>query len=290
MAGSNMKDIKRRIKSVESTMQITKAMQLVASSKLRKAKERADKARPFYNTLYDTICEIVSESSDFASSYIKKRKLKNALLVVIAGDRGLAGGFNTNILKLSLNHAEELAEKGMTVSICAIGKKAADFYAKKEYKLVQKHVGISETLKIYDAMNIADTLVDGFLGGTYDKVELFYNGFLNALSQETKIVEMLPLSIDTFKKKEKATQLITYDPSPEAVFNSLMPKYVSGILYGAIVDSFAAEQAARRNAMESASDNAKEMIDSLSLMYNRARQAAITQEITEIVSGVQANG
>ncbi len=287
MASANMKDIKRRIKSVESTMQITKAMELVASSKLRKAKEKADKARPFFNTLYETMREIAADNNDFSSAFTKKRKTNAVLLIVIAGDRGLAGGFNGNVLKMAFNRAKEISESGASIKILAIGKKSVDFFEKRGFELVERYVGISEALSIYSSMSIADLLVDRYQKNEFDKVELFYSTFLSALSQEPKSVVVLPVEFEKYSDG-KARQLTTYDPSPEVVFNDIVPKYIAGLLFGAIVDSFAAEQASRRTAMESASDNAGEMIDNLSLIYNRARQATITQEITEIIGGAQA--
>lgn len=286
MASSNMKDIKRRIKSVESTMQITKAMELVASSKLRKAKERADRARPFFDTLYETMCEISAGTSDFSSVYMKKREIKAVLLVVIAGDRGLAGGFNSNILKLAYRRAKSLSEEGKKVRILAIGKKSVDFFEKREFEVRGEYADIGESITMYSAMDIITTVVDFYMKAECDSVEMFYTSFLTTLSQEPKSLTLLPFSIEK-KSDGKAVEMTEYEPSAEAVFDNIVPKYLAGILFGAVVDSFAAEQAARRTAMESASDNAGDIIDHLSLMYNRARQSSITQEITEIVGGAQ---
>lgn len=284
MASANMKDIKRRIKSVESTMQITKAMELVASSKLRKAKQKADKARPFFNTLYDTMCKITSDCRNIKSPFTTKRAVKSVLMVVIAGDRGLAGGFNANVLKPALKKAVEYKSLGIDVKILPIGKKAVEFFEKREYKLMGKYLGIGEIMSIYKAMTIADTIVHYYCDKEFDKVELYYTTFISALSQEAKTMEILPF-VPQKREESKAIVLTEYEPSPEDVFNDIVPKYLSGLIFGAVVDSFASEQAARRTAMESASDNASDMIDDLSLIYNRARQATITQEISEIVSG-----
>ena len=287
MAASNMKDIKRRIKSIESTMQITKAMQLVASSKLRKAKERADNARLFFDTLYETMCEIAKNAPEFSSVYTKKREIRTVLMIVIAGDRGLAGGFNSNILKLAYRRAKEISETGKTVEIVAIGKKSVEYFEKREFTLRAKYSEIAEGMDIYDAADIVDTIMGHYSNALCDSIELFYTSFLNTLTQETKSYVLLPLEVDKNRNDGKATSLTEYEPSAEAVFDSIVPRYISGILFGAVVDSFAAEQAARRTAMESASDNAGEIIGELQLVYNRARQASITQEITEIVGGSQ---
>lgn len=292
MASGNMKDIKRRIKSVESTMQITKAMELVASSKLRKAKEKADNARPYFNALYDTMCEIQSENPGFFSQYTKKRDAKTVLLVVIAGDRGLAGGFNANVLKLAQARIDEL--KGTSeVKILAIGKKSVEYFTKRGCDLLGSYPNIAESLKIHHAADISDIIMQKFVSGEIDRVELFHTEYVSPLLQQAEALAMLPMDVHSGKdsddkEKSKVRELPVYEPSPESVFDAIVPKYITGMIFCAVVDSFASEQAARRIAMENASDNAGEMISGLSLMYNRARQASITQEITEIVGGAAA--
>ncbi|MBQ8780860.1 MAG: ATP synthase F1 subunit gamma [Oscillospiraceae bacterium] len=287
MASGNMKSIKRRIKSVESTLQITKAMEVVSSSKLRKAKDKADKARPFFDALYETMCEIQSENPGFLSPFTKNREVKSVMLIVIAGDRGLAGGFNSNINKLAEARLKELEADGCKTSLITIGKKAGEYFTKRNYNVVKSYVNVGEDLKIHHAASIADDVVTPYLNGDIDRVELFNTEFVSQLVQQPQSLPILPVEIKQTEEK-KLREIPIYEPSPEAVFNAIVPKYISGIIYGAVVDSFAAEQAARRTAMENASDNANEMISHLSLVYNRARQASITQEITEIVGGSAA--
>ncbi len=284
MASSNMKDIKRRIKSVESTRQITKAMELVASSKLRKAKEKADSSKPFFNTLYETMREIVSSDNTFDSIYTRNRLNNVTLIVVIGGDRGLAGGFNANVLKLAQQRCDELKGKSEVV-VLPVGRKAVEYFEKRDFKIMTRYENIAENLTIYGALSIADKIIDVYNKDKIGRVELFYTDCVSPLLQEARRMPLIPLDIEPEKEYKGLTD---YDPSPEEVFDALMPKYMAGVLFGAIIDSFAAEQAARRTAMENATDNANEMISDLSLMYNRARQAAITQEITEIVSGASA--
>ncbi|MGN0586329.1 MAG: ATP synthase F1 subunit gamma [Oscillospiraceae bacterium] len=284
MASGNMKSIKRRIKSVESTLQITKAMEVVSSSKLRKAREKADAARPFFNALYETMCEIQNENPGFLSPYTKKRDGSRVMLVVIAGDRGLAGGFNSNITKLVESRIKEL--EGSEIKILAIGKKAAEYFNKHGYDVVKSYVNIGQELRINHAASVADDIVVPYLKGEIDRVELFSTEYVSPLVQQAQYLPILPVEISDDRIKSR--ELPVYEPSPEAVFNDIVPKYITGIIYGAVVDSFAAEQAARRTAMENASDNANEMISHLSLVYNRARQSSITQEITEIVGGASA--
>lgn len=283
MATANMKDVKRRIKSVESTRQITKAMELVASSKLRRAKERALAAQPFFAAVYDTMAD-VSRDHVFSSIYTKKEMLKTTLLIVIAGDRGLAGGFNHNVLKLALEKANEQKADGYTVKIMTVGKKAVEYFRKRDFEVLDEYPGIAESINVYDSLDIAENVIARFRLGEFDRVEIVYTTFVSALTQEPVHMPILPVKQMISGSGEKKSLMI-YDPSPEEVFDGLIPQYMSGILYAAIVDSFASEQAARRTAMESASDNADEMIENLSLMYNRARQGQITQELTEIASG-----
>lgn len=285
MASSNMKDIKRRIKSVESTKQITNAMQLVASSKLRKAKEKADNSKPFFNAMYETMCEIVKEDATFSSIYTRKRKVDTTLMVVIAGDRGLAGGFNANVIKLAQKRYDEIVKSGQDAVILPIGKKAIEYFEKRKFKIMTRYENIGESITVYGAMSIADKIIDVYNKDKVDRVELFFTDCVSPLVQQEKYMPIIPVDIQHDKTNISVTN---YEPSAEEVFDSLIPRYIAGILFGAIVDSFAAEQAARRIAMENATDNATEMINNLSLVYNRARQAAITQEITEIVGGANA--
>lgn len=276
-----MKDVKRRIKSVESTMQITKAMQLVASSKLRRAKERALAAQPFFASLYDTMSDISNDPA-FTSVYTKKKVLRSTLFVVVAGDRGLAGGFNSNVLKLAAQKIKELTDKKEKVSVIAVGRKAVEFCEKRGYDVVGRFPQVAESLSILDAEDIADEIIENFRCGYYDQVDMIYTTFVSALTQTPVAVSVLPITDISTGVKSKS--LIEYDPSPKEVFDGLIPQYLTGLIFAAVVDSFASEQAARRTAMESASDNAEEMINNLSLLYNRARQAQITQELTEISS------
>lgn len=285
MASGNMKLIRRRIKSVESTMQITKAMQLVASSKLRRAKERADKARPYFNALYETMSEISAENPGFLSPFKGAKENGRTLLVIIAGDRGLAGGFNSSIFKLADAHIEELGGIGQ-VEIMAVGKKACEYYIKRKYTMFAAYSQIAENIKIHDTAEFADEIVAAYTHGRFKAVDIFYTNYVSPITQTAAMLPILPIDIP--QEERKLREIPVYEPSAAAVFNHIVPRFISGMLYGAVIDSFASEQAARRNAMENASDNAEIMIDDLSLSYNRARQAAITQEITEIVGGANS--
>ena len=280
-----MKEIKTRIKSVESTKQITKAMELVSSSKFRKAKEKAESARPYFNTLYNTVQDIAKNTSNSKNVFLKERKVNNVCYIVIAGDRGLAGGYNSNILKAVIAH-----NKLATGKIIPVGKKAKESLSKRGYEVID-YIESVEKCVYEDANRVAQTAMEAYKNGEVDEVNLVYTEFISALSQEPKIVKLLPVTIDntnTEKEVKKGKAAVQYLPSADAVLGYVLPKYVSGSVYGAIAESFASEQAARRTAMESATDNANEMISTLELVYNRARQAAVTQEISEIVGGAAA--
>ena len=280
-----MKENKTRIKSVESTKQITKAMELVSSSKFRKAKERAESARPYFNTLYNTVQDIAKNTSNSRNVFLKERKVNNVCYIVIAGDRGLAGGYNSNILKAVIAH-----NKLGTGKVITVGKKAKESLGKRGYEVID-YIESVEKCAYEDANRVAQTAMEAYKNGEVDEVNLVYTEFISALSQEPKIVKLLPVTIDntnTEKEVKKGKAAVQYLPSADAVLGYVLPKYVSGSVYGAIAESFASEQAARRTAMESATDNANEMISKLELVYNRARQAAVTQEISEIVGGAAA--
>ena len=280
-----MKEIKTRIKSVESTKQITKAMELVSSSKFRKAKERAESARPYFNTLYNTVQDIAKNTSNSRNVFLKERKVNNVCYIVVAGDRGLAGGYNSNILKAVIAH-----NKLGTGKVITVGKKAKESLGKRGYEVID-YIESVEKCVYEDANRVAQTAMEAYKNGEVDEVNLVYTEFISALSQEPKIVKLLPVTIDntnTEKEVKKGKAAVQYLPSADAVLGYVLPKYVSGSVYGAIAESFASEQAARRTAMESATDNANEMISKLELVYNRARQAAVTQEISEIVGGAAA--
>ena len=278
-----MKLIKRRIKSVSSTMQITKAMELVSSSKLRRAKERAEAGRPFFEKQYELLSELAASKKDFKSVYTEKREVKSSLYIVISGDRGLAGGYNSNILKMALNDSKEAGN----VKFIAIGKVAVEFFAKRGAEIVAEYPLLAENAKVADCGDIATVAAEMFKNGEVDAVRLYYTAFVSPLVQEPSSLDVLPVYKPESETAGFATP-IHYDPSPEAVFGRMIPRFVSSLLISAVRESYASEQAARRNAMENATDNAEKMTEELSLRYNRARQEKITNEINEIVSGANA--
>lgn len=278
MSASSMKIIKNRIKSIRSTMQITKAMELVASSKMRAAMEREERSKPYFTILRETLDDIAKDNKDFTSVFTREREGRTCR-IVIAGDRGLAGGYNHNLFKsLDVNEND---------IIFPIGKKAAEYFNDSEIYTAEyvkaADVGLS------DCHAIGKILAGAYERGEFSRLTLSYTSFVNVLTQEPKTVNMLPINVKNTEEgiKNINYSLIIYEPNAEEAFRGIIPSYLSGMIYGAVSESVASELSARRNAMESATDNASAMIDNLSLEYNRARQASITQELTEIVSGAE---
>ena len=280
MAGVSTKEIKNRIRSMESTKQITKAMEMVAASKLRRAQAQVLNSRPYFETLYATIHDIVDSNRDFSSPYLMNRGEKKAAYIVIAGDRGLAGGYNSNILKLVM---AQITDKDAVV--LPIGKKAVDYFKTHNVPMLTTNYAEAEKMSLGDCFPVAKTMSKGYLAGEFDEVYVAYTNFVSVLSQTPGSLRLLPLLREETGKEGTVSTDILYEPDCTEVFNAIVPEYLGGILYGALCESRASEQAARRTAMDSATQNADEMIADLSLQFNRARQAAITQEITEIVAG-----
>lgn len=280
MAGVSTKEIKTRIRSMESTKQITKAMEMVASSKLRKAQNQVLSSRPYFEILYAAVNDIVDADNDLSSVYLKPTEGHKPLYVVIAGDRGLAGGYNSNVCKLV---QQEIA--GKDAAVLPIGKKAVEFFKARQIPLLEYDYPEAASVTIGDCFSLAKRLCSLFREGTYDSLVVAYTNFVSVLSQTAGTLQMLPLPRHETRRDGTPRQVTVYEPSSEEVFEAIIPEYLGGILYGALCESRASEQAARRTAMDSATKNAEEMIGDLSLKFNRARQAAITQEITEIVAG-----
>lgn len=280
-----MQDIQRRIKSVGSTKQITKAMELVSSAKLRRSREKLERTRPYFNTIVRSIQDILKTTTGIRHPYLEKREVKKSAYIIVTADRGLAGGYNANVLRLAEGQFKDNKEN---TTLIIVGQKGRDYFKRRGYNIGGEFLHISESPEYSDASKIGKLVVSLYKDKEVDEVKLIYTHFLSAISQEAKMLQLLPAeNIKGDDTKEKTT-LVEYEPSPEEVLDYLIPKYVESALYGALIESSASEQGARRTAMQSATDNANEMIDSLKLSYNRARQASITQEIAEIVGGAEA--
>ena len=283
MAGVSMKDIKSRIKSMESTKQITKAMEMVATSKLRGAQERALTSRPYFEALYETMHDIADANTDLSSVYVQQPRGEKVCVVVVAGDRGLAGGYNSNVLKLAMSRME-----GKDAVVLPVGKKALDYFRSHNMPLLSSLYAVAEDVNAGICFTMANQLCKGYREGLFDRVELCYTNFVTVLTQTPASLPLLPLSIvGSGKKKEGRNQMTLYEPDSVSVFDAIVPEYLGGILYGALKEALCSEQAARRTAMDAATKNADEMIGNLQLQYNRARQGAITQELTEIIAGAE---
>ncbi len=282
MAGASMNDIKSRMKSVQSTMQITKAMELVATSKLRRAKEKAEKSRPYYEVLSEAISSIENSSEASSSVWHEQKEEGKTLFVVIAGDRGLAGGYNSNIFRLT-----EALSKDKDAVYLPIGKKALEYYAHRGRDIFSTNFGFVANVGVGGALNASSIICEAFRCGDISNVILVYTKFVSMISQLPVYEELLPLERSENEKKEFSPDPI-FEGDAEELLEKIIPEYVGGIIYSAVCESLASESGARRSSMNAANKNAAEMIDTLMLKYNRARQAVITQEITEIVSGSEA--
>ena len=281
MAGASMKDIKLRIRSVESTMQITKAMQLVATSKLRRAKERMENSKPYGKIAREAISAAVARCEDPNIPFLTPREGNRRCYVVVAGERGLAGGYNSNIFKALDAHAENA-----DYCVLPIGRKAIDKYQHQRKELLDDSQARVEGASVEDCYRMAKLLTDGYEAQRFDEVYLVYTNFRTMMDQEAKVEQLLP--IQKAQLPEDATPVATvYELEPAETLRRVVPDYLAGKLYSAICDSFVSEVSMRRNAMDSATKNADAMISDLRLRYNRARQGAITQEITEIVAGAE---
>ena len=288
MGSASLLEIKRSIKSVQSTMQITKAMELVATSKLRRAKERAEQTRPYHKALSEAISRIRSYEATAETAFAEERKAPKTCFIVVAGDRGLAGGFNNNIFRLTASLA---ARCEGPCCYLPIGKKAIERFAyEKKEILTDSFVNVS-SFGVSKSLALGHAISDYFLEGKIDRAVIVYTEFVSMLSQVPTYSVLLPLSPfenDPGEQKKTPSDEPIYESPPEEMLKRIVPDYLGGTIYIALCESFAAECGARRTAMSSANKNAEEMLSNLSLSYNRARQAVITQEITEIVSGADA--
>ena len=280
MAGVSTKEIKNRIRSMESTKQITKAMEMVAASKLRRAQAQVSNSRPYFEILSNTITSIIRSNRDFSSPYLKAREVKKVMYIVIAGDRGLAGGYNSNVLKMVQSEIQ-----GKDAVVLPIGKKAVEFFRTRKVPALTEAYAEAAELTVGDCFSISKMLSKAYLEGEFDEVRIAYTQFVSVISQIPSTKQLLPLALAEDEEKAPYTSDIIYDPDNEEVFAAVVPEYLGGIDNGAVCESRATEQAARRTAKDAATSNAEEMIADLSLKFNRARQAAITNEIIDIVAG-----
>jgi len=286
MASNNMRDIKRRIRSVNSMEHITNAMKLVSAAKLRKAKNTFEKTREYFHYVTESIEEIFNNTNEVPSQYLKgNREIKTTCYIILTSSRGLCGSFNSNVIKEA---AREIAADPEKPVIVAIGGKGKEYFEKRGYEIFEEYMLPPESISFVETHDISKPIIELYDSGQIDEVIMIYTAFVSSMEQKVRTVTLLPFEIHRDPDFPKLEKQVDYEPSVEDVFNYLVPKYVEIMVYGAIVESATCEHAARRIAMENATDNARDMIGELTLFYNRTRQAAITNEISEIVGGAEA--
>jgi len=282
---ASLRDIKNRITSTKKTSQITRAMQMVSASKLNRAELNAKAFVPYMEKIQDVVASIAAGSNDTSHAMMMTRPVQKTAYLVITSDRGLVGGYNSNILRTVMSKIRQRHTSNDEFVILSIGRKGRDFFAKQGMTILDSAIALPDHPSFADIKEITRKAVGMFSDGTYDEVYMYYNHFVSAIQQEVTEKKVLPLTdIET----TGSTASYEFDPSAEAILEVLLPQYAESLIFGAVLDGKASEHAASMTAMKSATDNASELIDGLTLSYNRARQAAITQEITEIVGGAAA--
>lgn len=284
---ASLRDIKQRIKSTKSTQQITRAMNLVASSKLQRAKGRLVEATPYSKATRNLLASIVESAGDLDHPYIKPRVIKNSLIIVVTGDKGLCGAYNANVMKEA---ASAISERE-NVKVVVTGNKGVEYFSNKENEIVKYMTGMSDKPFYEDAAQIGSTVFNLFAQGEVDEVLIAYTEFVSTLTHIAKVETLLPIDISNVSNDEEdgsAKSLMEFEPKPEVVLDYILPKYVNTLIYDAMISSAACELASRTTSMDNATKNAGERIDKMTLSYNRARQGVITNEIIEIVAGADA--
>ena len=282
---ANLKEIRGRIKSIKSIQKVTSAMKMVAAAKLRNSQSNMEQCRPYSKKISILMNDLLSECGNSSFDLMKQRKVSNTLYVVITSDRGMAGAFNTNILKKAQFDIDNDGENQAT--IISIGKKSRDYFKNRNFNIVSEYIDFWAELNFDHAINIGNEIVDLFISKKVDRVKVYYNEFKNLATQLIRDVDFLPLKeFDSVEDKKQIDRL--FEPSKEDILRGLIPKHINVQIWQFLLESYASEQAARMLAMENATENAGEMIKDLGLQYNKARQSAITTEIIEIVSGANA--
>ncbi|MCI9396729.1 MAG: ATP synthase F1 subunit gamma [Lachnospiraceae bacterium] len=285
---ASMRDIKRRKGSIQSTQQITKAMKLVSTVKLQRAKQRAEQSKAYFNCMYETVTSMLAKTGGLNHPYLTAGESQKKAVIVITSNRGLAGGYNSNIVKL-ITKGDFKKED---LRIYAIGKKGRDALNRNGYEIVEENSEIIEEPSYVDAMALSQRLLASFAAGEIGEIYLAYTGFKNTVVHEPKLLKLLPVEPAQNASEEKqetgSKAMMNFEPEDDEALDMIIPKYVTSLIYGGLVEAVASENGARMQAMDSATSNAEEMIDHLSLMYNRARQGSITQELTEIIAGANA--
>ncbi len=281
---ASMRDIKRRRGSVQSTQQITKAMKLVSTVKLQRAKGRAERSKTYFKCMYDTVVSMLSKAGEINHPYLKASESPKKAVIVVTANRGLAGGYNSNIVKLVRNNEDWKKED---LIIYPIGSKGRDALARAGYEMGEDYSDTIEEPIYADAMKISKRVLDDFAEGKVGEIYIAYTGFKNTVTHIPTLLKLLPIKLEDERASEDKA-VLDFEPETEEAVELIIPKYITSLIYGAMIESVASENGARMQAMDSATSNAEEMIDKLSLLYNRARQSSITQELTEIIAGAEA--
>lgn len=285
---ASMRDIKRRKGSIQSTQQITKAMKLVSTVKLQRAKQRAEQSKAYFNCMYETVTSVLGRTGNLNHPYLNGGNSAKKAVIVITSNRGLAGGYNSNIVKLVTRQS---GFKKEDLRIYAVGKKGKDALNRYGYEIVEEDSDIIEEPLYVDAMALSSRVLEAYTKGEVGEIYIAYTAFKNTVVHEPTLLKLLP--VEPEKKEEEAQEkeskaLMSFEPNDDEALEMIIPKYVTSLIYGGLIEAVASENGARMQAMDSATSNAEEMIDHLSLLYNRARQGSITQELTEIIAGANA--
>ena len=286
---ATLRDIKSRIKGVKSTQQITKAMKMVAAAKLRRAQENVINARPYASKIWQSLSHLANENDLNANPFFVQREVKNVAYVIVTADRGLCGAFNSNIIKEAVrNITEDLNNDTISVQLFCVGKKGFDFFLKRNYNLYDKNLGLFSSLKYSEALSISQKIISAYLDGTFNKVIIIYNEFKSIIQQKIVVEQFLPITLVTEHTDKKNQPNFIYELDQKSIFEYMLPKHLKAQTWRVLLESNASELGARMTAMDNASTNAKELIRTLQLKYNKERQAAITKELLEIVAGANA--
>ena len=284
---ASMRNIKRRKESIQSTQQITKAMKLVSTVKLQRAKTRAERSKAYFNCMYETVTSLLAKTGNIKHPYLTRNGSEKKAVIIITSNRGLAGGYNSNVVKL-ITKGDFNKED---VKVYAIGKKGRDTLAKSGYEIAADYSEVVEEPAYIDAMAICKEVLEDYAKGEIGEIYLAYTAFKNTVSHIPTLMKVLPVEVEEKEdnqKEKKAEALMNFETDEEEALNMIIPKYVTSLIYGGMVEAVASENGARMQAMDSATSNAEDIISTLSLQYNRARQGSITQELTEIIAGAEA--
>lgn len=282
------KEIRNKIKSIQNTQKITRAMEMVAASKMRKAQDRMAAARPYADKIHNVVGHLAHAHPEYKHTYIKDREVKRVGFIIVSSDRGLCGGLNSNLFRRCVQVMKEWDEKGVEVDLCTVGQKSVAFFKRMGANIVAQATHIGDKPRIEDLIGTVKVMLDAFTSAGIDRLYLVFNDFVNTMTQRPRIEQLLPIHSEQIEKQLKHHWDYIYEPEAKDVLEALLTRYIESLVYRGVVENFACEMAARMVAMKSASDNAGDLIAELQLAYNKARQAAITQELSEIVAGAAA--